>query len=100
MFEALMQMVSNVPHEISLGRMIESVVLLSIIWSKLKPHLKKIEDRLEGLETAVKTGFDNGETRFKLIEWRISALEQTKGPANGTSSNDQSLRFESAPQAT
>jgi hypothetical protein len=55
--------------------MFESVVLLSIIWSKLKPHLTKIEARLLGVETAVKQGFESRDVRFDKIEGRIKTLE-------------------------
>ncbi len=75
MFEILISMVDQVPKEISLGRMVESLVLLSIIWSKLKPHLTKIEDRIAGLETALRDGFKSGDHRFSMIEDRVTALE-------------------------
>ncbi len=82
-FDTLMGMFQNIPQEISLGRMIESAVLLSIIWSKLKPHLKVIETRLEGLENAVKEGFALGETRFQKIERRLNDLETQRSLAHG-----------------
>lgn len=74
--ELIIEMIRHVPQEMSLARMGESVILLAIIWSRLKPHLKKIEDRLEGLEKALQVGFSTGETRFIKIEARITALEQ------------------------
>ena len=75
MFETILGMFQDIPREISLGRMAESAILLSIIWSKLKPHLKKIEDRMAGLESAVNKGFNLGETRFQHIENRLTNLE-------------------------
>ena len=64
------------PADLSAGRMLESDVLLAIIWRKLRPHLDAIEKRLGGLEDAVNLGFANGESRFKTIERRIHALEK------------------------
>lgn len=78
MLEMLVGMVKEFPKDISLGRMFESILLLFLIWSKLKPHLKKIEDRLEGLEKAVGDRFNSGEERFTKIEARIQQLEITK----------------------
>ena len=75
MFEIIFGMIKDFPHEISLGRMFESIVLLGLIWSKLKPHLTKIEDRLAGLEGAVRLGFDAGEVRFEKIEKDVKMLE-------------------------
>lgn len=66
------------PADLSAGRMLESIVLLTIIWRKLRPHLEKIEKRLEGLEGAVTTGFNAGEQRFTKIEQRINVLESSK----------------------
>ena len=70
----------NLLGEISAGRMVESVVLLWIIWRKLSPHLEKIEARLAGLESAVKEGFNSGDERFKRIENRIDRLEDLTQP--------------------
>ena len=65
--------------DLSPGRMFESVVLLSIIWSKLRPHLNKIEARLLGVENAVKQGFESRDIRFDKIENRVKVLESNKG---------------------
>lgn len=70
-------------REISWGRFIESLALLIIIWFKIKPHMKNIEDRLSGLETALKLGFKSGESRFENIEGRLSSLENKNGGPNG-----------------
>lgn len=61
--------------DLSPGRMFESVVLLSIIWSKLKPHLSQIESRLLGVEVAVKHGFESDDKRFIRVEDRIEKIE-------------------------
>lgn len=66
--------------DISTGRMVESFVLLMIIWRKLKPHLTNIENRMKGLEEAVTNGFNKGETRFIKIEERLDALEHLAQP--------------------
>lgn len=76
LFETLLSMLKDVPHEISLGRMIEAFVLLGVIWRKLQPHLKKIEERLEGVELAVKKSSDADAARFTTIEVRLNALER------------------------
>lgn len=62
-------------HEISIGRMVEAYMLLHIIMHMLKPHLKKIEDRIAGLETAIRDGFKSGESRFDGLEKRVTILE-------------------------
>ena len=61
------------------GRLVESLIFLVVLWKKVLPHLTKIEKRLEGLEDAVKQGFNSGELRFITIEDRISKLETSKG---------------------
>jgi hypothetical protein len=61
------------------ARLTESVMLLGIIWWKLKPHLKKIEDELAKLNDNMKNGFAAGEIRFEKIEMRVEILETTKG---------------------
>lgn len=80
--EIIISMFKDMPKDISLGRMTESVILFLIIWSKLKPHLKKIEDRLAGLELAVQNGLTSVETRFEKIEKRIEKIES--GDKNGS----------------
>lgn len=86
MLEIIFSMIKDFPHEISLGRMFESLVLLGLIWSKLKPHLTKIEDRLLGVENAVQNGFKDGEIRFqklesdhKVLRADLEKLQKTKG---------------------
>jgi len=61
--------------DLSPARMLEAVVLLFIIWRKLSPHLTKIENRIAGLESAVRDGFKTGESRFEKIENRVLSLE-------------------------
>lgn len=64
------------------GRVVESLVFLFVLWRKVGPHLKRVEDRLEGLEKAVAAGFSSGEARFINIEDRITVLENTKGDSS------------------
>lgn len=73
--DIILELIKSAPQDFSLGRIGESFILLAIIWSRLKPHLKKIEDRLEGLEKALQVGFNSGEIRFSKIESRITVLE-------------------------
>lgn len=64
--------------DLSPGRMFESMTLLAIIWSKLRPHLNKIESRLQGVETAVNIvteEYKTGTERFNKIEGRVKVLE-------------------------
>lgn len=49
---------------------------------KIKPHLKRVEDRMAGIETAMKSmkdsvtmGFAQGNARFSRIETRLDLLE-------------------------
>ncbi len=74
----LISMFKDIPKDISIARILESTILLSLIWSKIKPHLTKIEQRMEGLEQAVKVGFNNGSIRFETIEYRLKKLEEIK----------------------
>lgn len=60
----------------------QMMVIFTIVWWKLKPHLNKIEERFSGIETklgemnnAVVKGFANGELRFKNLETRVEKLE-------------------------
>lgn len=78
MFEMLIPLIKDLGSDISPGRMLESIVLLFIIWSKLKPHLKKIEDRLEGLEKAVNCKFGLSEERILKVETRLDVIEKIK----------------------
>ena len=75
MFDTIMGMLTPLFKDVQAGRMIESVVLLAIIWSKLKPHLTKIEDRLKGVELALQTGFNLRDERIQKNEARLTALE-------------------------
>ncbi len=71
----LSYVIEHFGKDLSPGRMFESFVLLTIIWSKLKPHLNKIETRLMGLELAIKKDFDLDAARFEQIEGRVKVLE-------------------------
>lgn len=64
------------------GRLAESLIFLGVLLWRINPHLKKIEDRLKGLEIAVANGFKSGEDRFIKIEGRITALETKKELVN------------------
>jgi len=72
--------------DLSPGRMLESLIVFFVVWNRLKPHLKKIEDRLEGVEKAVNSGFNSGSIRFTQIENRLEILENNKNnPIGGVS---------------
>lgn len=66
---------SNFIEHLSLARLFESVILLGLIWKKTKPILDKFEQRLGGIEKAVKEGFHAGEERFTRIETRLAEVE-------------------------
>jgi hypothetical protein len=87
MFDIIFSLVKDFPHDISLGRMAESIVLLAIIWRKLKPHLDNFEAKLGALDKSLKESLTNDENRFQKVESRITALEKTKGETY-----DQSIR--------
>lgn len=65
------------------GRLTESLIFLGVLWWKFNPHLKKMEDRLDGVVSELATmnaqmrkGFEEGETRFQMIESRLTKLEK------------------------
>lgn len=67
------------------GRLLESLIFLAVLLAKLKPHLKRVEDRMAGIESNMKSikdsvnlGFSQGNARFNKIEQRIEILEAEK----------------------
>jgi hypothetical protein len=69
--------------DIQPGRLLESLIFLCILMWKIRPHLKKVEERMQGLENGLKSiqsvmkqGFELGEQRFGKIETRIASLEK------------------------
>jgi hypothetical protein len=56
-------------------RLLETFVILWVVWWKLKPHLAKIENELTQINVNMKKGFDAGELRFSKVESRIDVLE-------------------------
>lgn len=86
--EILTPLLEKATADLSLGRMLESLVLLKIIWMKLEPKLKKFDDRIAGLATVVENGFKSGESRFQKIEERVTALEK---PTEGSQHDGKSL---------
>jgi hypothetical protein len=73
--ELLFSLIESVWADSNPARLTESVMLLGIIWWKLKPHLKKIEDELAKLNANMRDGFQAGEVRFAKVEGRIDRLE-------------------------
>jgi hypothetical protein len=86
-FDLAMKFVGSTAHEVSPGRLFESIFLLAIIWKKLRPSLDQINDRLLSLEKIVGEGFKSGESRFSHIEFRLAKLENPK--PLGVSQNEQ-----------
>ena len=77
----------TVVNDVSPGRLIETLIALVVIWSRVKPFLTKYDQRLANLEKAVSDGFKNGETRFQNIENRVSVLEQKVNLPDNNGSN-------------
>ena len=73
--DLIFPLIEKVWSESNPARLGESVMLLGIIWWKLKPHLKKIEDELAKLNANMQNGFAAGEVRFEKIESRVARLE-------------------------
>jgi len=83
------------------GRLVESLIFLTVLWVKIKPHLKKADERMAGIELSiaginktVTAGFLAGENRFSKIESRLDIIElhgddqghkQIKNPQEGNS---------------
>lgn len=68
--------------DIQPGRLIESLIFLGVLIWKLQPHMKRIEDRLMGLEkglekleSSMTTSFMAGEQRFSGLEHRLELLD-------------------------
>lgn len=78
MIEFVLPTVYSIFKDVSMGRMTESIIIVIIVWYKIKPHLTNVEQRLKGLEDALTKGFSSGEIRFKAIENRLDELEKGK----------------------
>lgn len=76
--EFLWDMVAKSGHEMSFGRILESLIVYSVVWNRLKPQLKTLTDEISQLKTAVTSGFNSGEQRFAKIETRLHDLELTR----------------------
>jgi hypothetical protein len=83
-----MDLLVSTLSDIQPGRLVENLILLGAFWFKVRPHLSKIELRMDGMVSELatmngnmKSGFDKGEARFEQIEGRIEKLETktTKG---------------------
>jgi len=61
-------LLSTAVEDVSPGRLIETILALVVIWTRVKPFLKSYDERLKNLEQAVKDGFKQGELRFQKIE--------------------------------
>ena len=75
-------LIFDILKDIQPGRLIESLIFLAVLMWKIKPHLKRVEDRMAGIETAMKSmkdsvtmGFAQGNARFSRIETRLDLLE-------------------------
>ena len=66
------------------GRLAENLIFLIVLWSRVKPHLKKIEERMAGMENVmhsfkdtVNESLQSGELRFSKIESRLDFIESS-----------------------
>lgn len=64
------------------GRLAENLIFLIVLWSRVKPHLKNIEQRMAGMENVMRTfkatvdeSLQHGDIRFSKIESRLDFLE-------------------------
>lgn len=71
-------------RDIDKGRLAENLIFLIVLWSRVKPHLKKIEERMAGMEDVMRTfkasvdeALHSGELRFSKIESRLDFIEST-----------------------
>ena len=72
----------DVLKDMDKGRLAENLIFLIVLWSRVKPHLKKIEERMAGMENVMQSFKDTvteslhtGELRFSKIETRLDFLE-------------------------
>lgn len=77
--------VFDIIRDIDKGRLAENLIFLIVLWSRVKPHLKKIEERMAGIEhgmNSFKNSVDNalvaGDKRFSSIESRLDKIESVK----------------------
>jgi hypothetical protein len=70
--------------DIDKGRLAENLIFLIVLWSRVKPHLKKIEERMAGMEqvmgafkVTVDKSLQSGELRFSKIESRLDFMESS-----------------------
>lgn len=79
--------VFDILGSIDKGRLAENLIFLVVLWSRVKPHLKKIEDRMAGIEKVMTTfkstvdeSLDKGAERFTKIESRLDRVENITHP--------------------
>lgn len=72
----------DILRDMDKGRLAENLIFLIVLWSRVKPHLKKIEERMAGMENVMRTfkatvdeSLHSGEIRFAKIETRLDFIE-------------------------
>lgn len=77
------ELIHTLIKDIQPGRLLESLVFLTFLLYKIKPHLKQADKRMQSIEGTVKEikdtvtlGFAQGNARFTRIETRLDLLEQ------------------------
>lgn len=75
-------LIMSLMADIQPGRLIESLIFLTVLIWRIKPHLKKVEDRMLGMETGLNNleksmslSFKAGEKRFSQIESSIENMD-------------------------
>lgn len=82
--------------DIQPGRLVESLIFLGVLLWRLAPHLKKMEDRMLGVEDGLRSlnvamtkGFDSGTARFESIESRLEKLENQDDDVHSTNQTEE-----------
>lgn len=78
----IISLLKEILTDIQPGRLVESLIFLFVLIWRIKPHLKKVEDKMEGmeqglinLEKSMSISFKNGEKRFTQIESKIESID-------------------------
>lgn len=68
--------------ELNPARLLESFILLVVIWRKVRPHLTTMENEMKGVKLELNQiregmdkGFELGNKRFEEIENRLDVVE-------------------------
>lgn len=92
-------LISSSAHDMSIGRIFESLVVYAVVWNRIKPQIQDLTKEVSDLKNAVSDGFKSGENRFEKIETRLHDVElefkNTKEAKNGNFSETNFARGQS-----